>query len=120
MYVTQENEGILNGIDYIQSQLNKIYEQEQEYFKKIFEAVKPKLDEKIANDSIFNQEMFDFFVNEHDLTLTSGQMYDTIHFVNSHYPLSIDTCSDDELYNIFNKIVNEMNRRKEKRGGTNG
>ena len=76
--------------------------------------------EKPADDSIFNQEMFDFFINEHDLTLTSGQMYDIIHFVNSHYPLNIDTCSDDELYNIFNKIVNEMNRRKEKRDGTNG
>ena len=115
MYVTQENEGILNGIDYIQSQLNKIYEQEQEYFKKIFEAVKPKLDEKITNDSIFKQEIFDFFINEHKLVLTSTELNDIIHLVNYRFPLNIHTCSDDELYNTFNKIVEEMNRRKEKR-----
>ena len=90
MYVTQENEGILNGIDYIQSQLKKMYEQEQEYFKKIFEAVKPKLDEKITNDSIFMQDIFNF----------------------------IYACSDDELYNTFNKIVEEINRRKDFKNNT--
>lgn len=54
--------------------------------------------------------------------LLDGEMNDIIHFVNSHYPFNIQEISENELYEIFNKVVEEMNRRKEnkERPGVNG
>lgn len=62
--------------------------------------------------TIFKQDLFDFFVNNHDLHLLDGEMNDIINFVNQHYPVNLLQCSDNELLNLFDKTINEMNRRK--------
>lgn len=61
---------------------------------------------------IFKQDLFDFFVDNHNLHLLDGEMNDIINFVNQHYPVDLLQCSDSELLNLFDKTINEMNRRK--------
>lgn len=67
---------------------------------------------KISEDKYFKQDLFDFFVNNHHLHLLDGEMNDIINFVNQHYPVDFLQCSDGELLNLFDKTINEMNRRK--------
>lgn len=63
---------------------------------------------------LFKQDMFEFFASEHDLTLTDTQMNDIIYFVHRHYPEELENLSWNELFEKFELLIKEMNRRKEK------
>lgn len=67
---------------------------------------------KKSEDKHFKQDLFDFFVDNYNLHLLDGEMNDIINFVNQHYPVDLLQCSDSELLNLFDKTINEMNRRK--------
>ena len=91
------------------------------------ESLRKRVAETLVPESktvIFKQDLFDYFANNYNLCLIDSEMCDIIHFINSHYPLNIEECSDDELLNIFDKVIQELNRRKEnsarERAGANG
>ena len=67
---------------------------------------------KKSEDKHFKQDLFDFFVDNYNLHLLDGEMNDIINFVNQHYPVDLLQCSDSERLNLFDKTINEMNRRK--------
>ena len=58
--------------------------------------------------NIFKQDLFDFFANEHNITLLDGEMNDIIHFVHKHYPselLLAEQAKNKKLVDILQKIV---------------
>lgn len=79
------------------------------------DKVLEKLDKQQQEVIFFKQDLFEFFVDNHNLYLLDGEMNDIIHFVNTHYPLNIQEISENELYEVFNKVVEEINRRKEQK-----
>ena len=59
------------------------------------------------------------------IEITTGDNYNSTYFGiqnNSDMPDNFENYSDDELYNIYEKTIQEMNRRKEnkERPGVNG
>lgn len=74
------------------------------------ETQKPK-------DDIFNQALFDFFVNEHNLHLLSGEMNDIKHAVYDGILNDLSMFSDDKLDKIFHGVIAEMNKRKAEKQG---
>lgn len=99
--ITENNEAVINYL----SALNT------KFTNKLDEILK-KLDKPQQEVNFLKQDLFEFFVNNHNLHLLDGEMNDIIHFVNSHYPLNIQEISENELYEIFNKVVEEINHRK--------
>ena len=58
---------------------------------------------------IFKQDMFDFFANEHNITLLDGEMNDIIHFVHKHYPselLLAEQAKNKKLVEALESIAN--------------
>lgn len=74
------------------------------------ETQKPK-------DDTFNQALFDFFVNEHNLHLLSGEMNDIKHAVYDGILNDLSMFSDDKLDKIFHGVIAEMNKRKAEKQG---
>lgn len=118
--ITEGNDPVINSIELLREYITK-------QFDKVFEVLKDENIIKLTIEqktAIFKQDLFDYFANNYHLCLIESEMCDIIHFINSHYPLNIKECSNDELLNIFDKVIQEINRRKEnsarERTGANG
>lgn len=92
------------GCSCLAQALNEIKEKEK------MEVQKPK-------DDIFNQALFDFFVNEHNLHLLSGEMNDIKHAVYDGILNDLSMFSDDKLDKIFHGVIAEINKRKAEKQG---
>lgn len=65
---------------------------------------------------IFNQRLFNFFANEHNLTLLQGEINDIKNEVYIGILDDLPSFSENALDDLFHGTIEEMNRRKAERG----
>lgn len=66
----------------------------------------------MEKENIFNQNLFDFFVENHNLHLLNGEILDIKNAVFKDFLNDLGFLSIDELSDLFHATIKEMNKRK--------